>query len=190
MNTIELVPKLLVLRIELCGIEPLIYREVLVRNTVKFDKLHKILQIAMGWEEMHMFEFIKGKSRIVMKVNEENPSPGEKTYSISATPVNLFLLKARSWVDYWYDFGDDWFHRVTVIQVLPDDPNVTHPQCLKALRACPPEDCGGIPGYLDMLYLLESKKPKSEYNELIEWLGDDFKPGFVDIAKINAGLKR
>jgi hypothetical protein len=56
---------------------------------------------------------------------------------------------------YKYDFGDSWEHEVLVEEVLPPDPDFKHPVCLGGANACPPEDCGGIPGYYDLLAALD-----------------------------------
>jgi hypothetical protein len=37
--------------------------------------------------------------------------------------------------------------------------------------ACPPEDCGGILGYQDILKILRKKKLSQDDRELLEWLG-------------------
>ena len=54
---------------------------------------------------------------------------------------------------------------------------------------CPPEDCGGVWGYENMLEIL--KQPKhEEYEELVEWLGDDdFDPEYFDKEEVNELLR-
>jgi hypothetical protein len=46
---------------------------------------------------------------------------------------------------------------------------------LRAKRACPPEDCGGIWGYADLLKIIEDPE-HDEYEGMLEWLGDEFDP--------------
>lgn len=50
-----------------------------------------------------------------------------------------------------YDFGDDWQHKIEIEAILPPDPNGYYPECIAGARACPPEDCGGAPGYMHLL---------------------------------------
>ena len=62
------------------------------------------------------------------------------------------------------------------------------PICIEGERNCPPEDCGSIPGYQDIIEAL--KKPKAKKNiELIEWLGDDYDPDLFDIESVNKCLR-
>jgi hypothetical protein len=111
----------------------------------------------------------------------------------------------KSKLTYWYDFGDDWYHRIDVVKVgppaeppkppkppeSPEPPEppegVAYPVCLAGKLACPPEDCGGIWGYYEMLEAL--KDPKHENHEdMLEWLGDGFDPERFDIDEVNAVL--
>jgi hypothetical protein len=89
---------------------------------------------------------------------------------------------------YIYDMGDEWVHELVREDAGMPEPGVYYPRCLDGAGACPPEDCGGIYGYMDMLESL--KNPDSEnYYDTIEWIGDDFDPAAFDLAKINATLE-
>jgi hypothetical protein len=189
-NRVMYDPQLLVLRIKLKELKPDIVREVLVRNTITFEKLHTIIQTAMGWQNVHLYEFDKGNQRVVTNISEEAPSPRYKLYSVRSTPVAMLLNEPKNKTLYMYDFGDDWAHELTVTKVLPDDPAVVHPVCLKAARACPPEDCGGPFAFQDILEMLKSDDPGEEFEEILDWLGDDYDPKFVDLEAINKRLKR
>lgn len=48
-------------------------------------------------------------------------------------------------LDYTYDFGDSWEHRLTVTDVRPGEPDTAYPRYVAGERAAPPEDCDGIP---------------------------------------------
>jgi hypothetical protein len=85
---------------------------------------------------------------------------------------------------YEYDFGDGWEHIIETKKIGPPKENVKYPTCLKGKFACPPEDCGGIWGYYEMLQIIED--PKHErYEELIDWLGGSFDPEYFNIEGIN-----
>lgn len=50
-------PRCLQLRVQLVGITPAIWRQVLVPESITLVKLHKVLQVAMGWLDLHLHEF-------------------------------------------------------------------------------------------------------------------------------------
>jgi Plasmid pRiA4b ORF-3-like protein len=89
------------------------------------------------------------------------------------------------------DLGDSWRHTVTVEKILPADASTSTiaAVCLAGSRACPPEDCGGIPGYFELLEALKDKK-HPEHRSMKEWLGRPFDPEFFDVAKTNHWLKK
>ena len=88
---------------------------------------------------------------------------------------------------YWYDFGDDWWHTITIEKTLKPKPTDHFPTCLKGVGACPPEDCGGIWGYYEFLEAI--RDPKHErHDELVEWAGDDFDPNDFDVEETNEAL--
>ena len=56
-------------------------------------------------------------------------------------------------------------------------------------HACPPEDCGGIHGYKELLNIL--KNPKNpEYRETKVWVGRTFNPTAFSLDACNAELKK
>lgn len=72
-------------------------------------------------------------------------------------------------LDYLYDFGDDWEHQVSVEAVTTAGPDSRYPRCTGGQGACPPEDCGGIPGYQHLRDALAGP-PAPEQEKLLEWL--------------------
>ncbi len=141
-----------------------------------------------GWEDYHLHQFIVGKY------------PDEDFYGIpfpddwrAAKNETLFTLKQilKNEGDkciYEYDFGDGWKHIILLEKVLLPEEGVFYPRCIKGKRACPPEDCGGIGGYM---YLLEAlADPENpEYRERLEWLGGEFDPEYFDLNGINERLR-
>ena len=73
-------------------------------------------------------------------------------------------------LEYTYDFGDDWVHKITIEKVLEKDLKQPYPACIKDKGACPPEDCGGPWGYASMLEVL-NEPDCEEKEELQDWLG-------------------
>jgi hypothetical protein len=97
--------------------------------------------------------------------------------------------RARSKFIYLYDMGDSWVHEIVVEKVLKDRAGKFHPVCLEGRRACPPEDCGGIYGYDEMLDALKDPNhPEREH--WLEWIGDDFDAEAFDLDAVNRRLKR
>ncbi len=183
-------PKLLVLRIKLANIKPYILREVYVRNTISFQDLHDIIQIAMGWENEHLYEFRIDDIRIVDDIKEVFPSKRFQTIDAASTTIARFLNKTSDKIKYEYDFGDSWLHEISVTKVMTNDPKLYYPVCIKVARACPPEDCGGFYGYTRILDALNSKERDEDDESLLEWVGENYDPKFVDANGINSRLKK
>jgi hypothetical protein len=89
---------------------------------------------------------------------------------------------------YLYDFGDSWDHEILVEKVLAAEPDASYPVCIKAKRAWPPEDCGGVWGYQNFLDAIQSADPP-EHEEMLEWVGGSFDPEDAELDEINMLLK-
>src|SRR5262249_4936275 len=89
---------------------------------------------------------------------------------------------------YTYDFGDNWRHTIQVEKVLAPAAGERYPKCVKGKRACPPEDCGGVWGYAELLEALADPKHK-RHEELKEWVGGEFDPEAFDIEAVNDELQ-
>jgi hypothetical protein len=121
-----------------------------------------------------------------------NTSPGnDEDFDREVLPelkqklVDFFSMESRSAV-YTYDFGDNWEHKIQLEKILPREEGVTYPICIKGKRACPPEDCGGIWGYAELLEILGNPNHE-EYEEMLEWLGGEFDPEHFDVEEISFG---
>ena len=97
--------------------------------------------------------------------------------------------RARGKFKYWYDFGDDWFHTITLEKLIPADPDTAYPRLIAARGRCPPEDVGGPWGYAE--YLAAIADPTHDrHEELIDWGGPGFDPHDPDEAGICKRLDR
>jgi hypothetical protein len=179
------------LKITLSDLRPLIWRRVLVRGDINLGLLHAVIQVAMGWTNSHLHQFLVGERYY------SDPSFGLDEYAERERTLdeNRALLRQlaphqrdRFW--YEYDFGDSWHHEVRVEKISAPDPSwMAFAECLAGARACPPEDCGGVPGYEELLETL--KHPGSEeYEEFMEWLGGSFDPEAFDLQKVNRYLRK
>ena len=114
-----------------------------MRSDITLARLHRIIQVAMGWGAAHLHQFIVGQAYI----GEPHPDYGfemqdERRVKLSeVAPGEGFKFR------YEYDFGDGWLHQVLVEKVLPPESGQVYPVCVKCRRACPPEDVGGVWGY-------------------------------------------
>lgn len=159
--------------------KPKIWRRFLVAEDMTLEKLHKIIQEVMGWEDYHLHEFsIDGKDYGIAEGIDYKEIGDEKKTKLA----DLNLAEKRKF-EYVYDFGDHWEHEIKVEKILPFDSAVKYPKCLDGKLACPPEDCGSIWGYEELFE--SSKLPKTELDEdqldRLEWLGDyDFEHFSVD----------
>jgi hypothetical protein len=176
------------LRIALADSEPLIWRQLLVSGAVTLATLNVIFQHAMGWRGSHRHEFVIGDTRY----GQPDPDHPETVPVIDEQTVTLSgLVKVGEHFSYLYDFGDDWQHDITVEALLPADVTSVTPLCIAGANACPPEDVGGIPGYVDFLDILGDPS-HDEHQETLEWCGGGFDPAVFDQAETNrrlAGLK-
>jgi hypothetical protein len=136
----------------------------------------------MGWSDDHLHVFLVGKQSYGPRVRGEASNSRDER----GVPLDTLVAKAGDTLRYVYDFGDDWQHTITVEEVFARG-DLTSPLCIDGKRACPPEDCGGVPGYERLVRAL--KNPKSAKNaELLEWLGDDFDPEEFDVNAVNGLL--
>jgi hypothetical protein len=175
------------LKVELEGSSPPIWRRIQVPGDITLGVLHSVLQEAMGWENCHMHEFKIGKD------SYGSVGEGDDLFAMGMKKDKGMLLKdvlpsVTRTFQYIYDFGDDWVHKVTVEKMSPHEAGIPLVYCLEGERACPPEDCGGIYGYYDYLEVLKDPG-HPEYEEIKEWMGRH-DPARFDLDRVNARLKR
>lgn len=173
------------LRVTLLGSDPPIWRRVQVPATVTLETLHRILQVAMGWEDEHLHQFVAGKKHYGI------PMPGDPIRVRDESQARLYriLSKPKQRMLYEYDFGDSWKHEVVLEEVLRPEKQLEHPVCIAGERACPPEDCGGIWGYYDLLETIQDPEDP-EHEERLEWIGENFDPEAFDRDEVNRRLQQ
>lgn len=133
------------LKIKLVGSKPPIWRRVEVLAGCPLQRLHSVIQLAFGWDDSHMWVF-------TTPFGDFGPGGRDLGHRGPATTRLVAVAPERgSKIRYTYDFGDDWGHEILVEDVLAPEPGVRYPRCLGGRRAAPPEDCGGIGAYLDLL---------------------------------------
>ncbi len=132
-------PETFQLKIRVLGISPMIWRRVLVSTSITLRELHGALQVAMGWDGIHLFQFdIRAVDYGSWELHAANPD----------VALNVFELRKNDRFSYIYDMGDYWNHEVRVEAIFDADPKKSYPICTGGAGACPPEECGGPEGYL------------------------------------------
>ena len=169
------------LKITINGITPLIWRRLLVSENITLYKLHHIIQETFGWTNSHLYFF----GRIESKIGDVQLWDDNETTPDELIKIRDVLITENPTLIYTYDMGDNWVHTIVLEQVHPE--MKTQRKCIGGERQCPPEDCGGIRGYKELLKTL--KHPGTdEYDELAVWLDGKTDPEFIDIGMINAHL--
>jgi hypothetical protein len=177
-------------KITLLGHKPLIWRRIQVKDCT-LDKLHEHIQTSMGWTNSHLHHFRIGEQLYgdPMLVEEDFEDMGytdsTRTMLSDIIPKNS---KRRRFL-YEYDFGDGWEHEVLFEGCPKGEAGRQHPICLEGERACPPEDCGGVGSYADLLEVIGNKKHE-EHEEMMEWLGGWFDPEEFDLATATKSMKK
>ena len=172
------------LRISIEGITPPIWRTVQVSENYSLYKLHHIIQKIFGWKNSHIWCF--------RAEGEDSPitNPwlwgGGTTRWDKTVKLKTILKKEGDSILYEYDMGDSWKH--TIVLEKASDEKIKKSACTDGKRAGPPEDCGGIGGYNEMVHHLLHPE-KEGYLELLEWLDEDYDPEAFDIADVNRNLR-
>jgi hypothetical protein len=173
-------------RIELRDTDPLIWREVEVPTSVTLKVMHDIVQAVMGWFDYHLWEFTVAKRRYGLSMDEDWGTEPR----LEATKVRLrdVLKPGRTTIDYLYDFGDSWDHKLTVTAVRQGDPGIEYPRYIGGEWNAPPEDCGGIPGFYETLDAI-ADPDHPNHAEAVEWF-DEYEPKLIDDEPIKYALSR
>jgi hypothetical protein len=176
-------PEIYQLKVTLLGTRPPIWRRLLVPSDLNLTQLHDVLQVAMGWQDGHLHEFRTGGRRF------GPPDPEDQFMADDVgdeRKVRVLAIFGRTGAKaiYTYDFGDTWEHSIVLEKLLPANPNMIYPICTDGRLACPPEDCGGIPGFYHLLDVLRDPTHE-EHQELRDWVDGDYDPEAFSIEAVN-----
>ena len=172
------------LRVELEGTDPPVWRIVQVPHRATLHRLHEVLQLAMGWTNSHLYLFhVGGKV-----YGEPSPEWESEVQDSTRTTLEEILFEENTPFLYEYDLGDSWMHEITLQRILEEEGKES-PRCTGGARACPPEDCGGPPGYE---YFLEaiSDPDQEEHDVMLQWAGGHFDPEDFDAGRVDSALSR
>jgi hypothetical protein len=185
----------LVLEVRLLDMPSPVIRQVAVRSGTSMRELHHIVQAIMPWTTSHLydFRFNRGSSETEIQIGDTQlwdeempPENDDRLYYVE----DIFGKKGEQ-VTYTYDMGDDWIHEIRLLDIENDPFRFPVIPCLVAGEGqCPPEDCGGVPGYRELLKTISDKK-HPEYQDTMQWLsGMRWKPEKFKMGKIQDSLNK
>jgi hypothetical protein len=174
-------------KVTLNGTRPPIWRRLEVAGDVTLGTLHRVIQDAFGWwdSHLHVFETHVGSFGV----------PDRELGFADEGSVALREVAPRTGdrLKYTYDFGDSWEHVIVVEKLVTGVPGTHYPRCTGGRKACPPEDCGGVWGYQELLHAVRDPEHE-DHDEMASWLEETIAPGFdpakFEISEANARLAR
>jgi hypothetical protein len=163
------------LKVTLKGTKPPVWRRLLVPGSMTLRDLSEAILTAMGWMGGHLHAFEVGGRQY------GDPATTDDVADEKRLTLNGVLKSGVRRFGYDYDFGDNWEHVIAVEKTIPPVPGQAYPACVDGKRNCPPEDCGGVWGYDELLEIL-ADPAHPEREERLEWIGGDFDPEEFDVS--------
>lgn len=171
---------------------PTVWRRLVIPEKFSFDRFHRVIQEAFGWDDYHLFSFSPTGYNSAPFISIPDPEwDMEETLDCKKTKLNEIFTHEKQKFTYIYDFGDDWAHTITLEKITEDKP--LRADCLTGKGACPPEDCGGPWGYADLKEILNDPK-NPEHEEMKEWLGlaedENWDAGYFDLEAAREAVRK
>ncbi|MFI5357287.1 MAG: plasmid pRiA4b ORF-3 family protein [Opitutales bacterium] len=177
--------KVFALRLEVAGTTPRVWRRLLVRETMWLSRLHDSIQVLFDWFDYQTHDFALDDLRFGNPYKRDDLTI-EDDRDVALADLDL---EHRSRFSYEYHFGEGWRIDLTVEKIAVLAKGQKLPLCLEGERAGPPEDCGGLEAFHDMLACIQ--EPDTDLGrEWREWLGPDFDPAQCDVNRINQALRK
>lgn len=164
---------LLQLKIQIEGIsKPPVWRKILVPDHFTFERLHQVIQAAFGWSDSHCYAFSPAGYGSVPQIGvpDEGGWMDTEIRDSSKIKISKILTTKGMTFCYVYDFGDDWVHSLQLEDVT--DEKAIRATLVSGKGACPPEDCGGVWGY-DNLVDAVNNTYHPEHDDMRNWMGMD-----------------
>jgi len=168
--------RIIELKITLEYIEPAITRTLQVPENIHLDDLHLTIQAAMGWTNSHLYMFKAGGT--TWGLSDPDLDCGDLPAN-QTTLTELIGDTGVRTINYLYDFGDSWDHKIKVGKITDPVPGEIYPRLTDLVGRCPPEDVGGAPGYEEFLTAMGDPQ-HPEHAHLKNWYGGDFNPNVPD----------
>lgn len=171
--------------------KPPVWRRILIAPKATFLDLHHAIQGAFGWMNSHLWEFSDGNRPSEFRIGP--PSPWEEDPDLKmAGKVQLkTVFPGAKQLTYLYDFGDSWHHRI-VWEKEGEPPAEGIAVCLAGKGNCPPEDCGGVWGYYDLVEAINDPRHEN-HADMMEWMqlgkGDKWDVHAFDLEQVNGRIR-
>ena len=172
------------LKVTLLNIHPPIWRRIQVWEDATLAQLHRVLQMVMGWEDVHLHEFRIGRKTYSVP----GPDDERKIFDVKRTRIHDVIQRPGITFEYVYDLGDYSQHDLQLEAILQPAGDILYPRCIAGERSCPPEDVGGPGGYEDYLEAMADPEHE-EHEDMIQW-GGPFDPDAFSVEKINRQLEK
>lgn len=179
--------------VTLLDVGPRLWRRFLLRHTLSFEELHDAIQMACGWGFCHLYEFRDEEGSLAGHEAIDEPT----VPNAAKVPIKSFFTQPGQECLYIYDYGDNWQHRVKLLQKVALPKRFVQ-QLTGGEGMFPPEDCGGVPGYEACVAACHmtpaqikrlSFDMRAELRSRKEWLGA-WRPEGFDFRKVQEGFAR
>ena len=188
------------LHISLDEVKPKVWRRVVVPPSLTLGDLHHVIQGVMPWTDSHLHKFTVGEdlrrrrfgvsysTASFIKVADEDDDDDEedeeysnsnKTRNEDSVTLGALATEGHTSITYVYDMGDSWRHKIVFeggdVDVGGKDATSSI-RCIGGRMACPPDDCGGPYGYMDMVdAMADASHP--DHEDMVETAGgEEFDP--------------
>jgi len=173
------------LKLNVVACQPRIWRRLLVRESMWLSRLHDAIQVSFDWFDYQTHAFNLDDLRFGNPLKRDEMSI-EDDRDVSLADLDL---EHRERFTYGYHFGEGWQVDIKVEKNGPVEKGLFYPVCTAGERGGPPEDCGGLEAFTDMIACI--KEPNTDLGrEWLEWLGQEYDPAVCDLVKINKALKK
>lgn len=177
--------RVLTLRLHVVGTSPQVWRRLVVKESMWLSRLHDSIQVVFDWFDYQTHAFNLDDQRFGNPLKREALTIEDDR---DVTLVDLDLEHHERFT-YGYHFGEGWQVEIKLEKIGTAEKGISYPNCIGGERAGPPEDCGGLEAYHDMIACI--KEPHTELGrEWLEWLGPDYDAEACDLEKINKALKK
>ena len=162
--------------------DPPVWRRVLIPAAYSLDRVHAVIQATMGWQDSHLHAFRLGDRTFAAAHPDDDMGHLDETQFRFGD-----LVAGADQIDYEYDFGDGWDHALVVEARAAAGDGIFYPACVAGEGACPPEDCGGSPGFAEFKEALAGP-PSAARDALVRWAGGDYDPDRFDLSAVNTAV--
>ena len=180
--------QILQFKISLLYTNPEIWRRIQVPRKYTFWDLRVAIQDSMGWLDCHLHQFIlkkpHGKKTVLVGIPDpDNFDGNQKILPGWDVPLSSYLTEPGMVIGYEYDFGDSWTHEILLENIGIKEKRIKYPKCIAGKCACPPEDCGGVPGFENLIETIKDAK-NPDYQDTMQWLGGMYIPEDFESSKV------